>query len=134
MISNMYNSFEQTVESNKMNEPENNEDTECLSSVETETDSQILDAESTHSEPKAKKAKKGHEKKHTFCIQKSVFRNVLKEILEGRSISEEAVHILHESAENHVSDVFSKAKKILNQTNRRTMSDKDIKLVIELMS
>lgn len=110
------------------------EDEEYLSSVETEEGvSNFLEIESNESTNKRKKQKKGHEKRHNFCIQKSVFRNILKELSEGRSISEEAVNILHSTAENYIVDIFVKSKKLIDQTNRKTLTDEDVKLVLELI-
>jgi histone H3/H4 len=138
MISQLRNFATNKIEGEKMNskkiDREEEEEDNCFSSVDTEEDTTFLDVESNTSSTKKRKIdKKGHEKRHNFCIQKSVFRNILKEILKGRSISEEAVEILHSTCENHMIDIFSKTKKVVEQANRKTMTDEDLKLVISLI-
>lgn len=133
MISQRHSQLEQNLhEKDKIDVKDDYE--EYMSSIDTEEGSQILELDSTSSESKrSRKFKKGHEKKHSFSIQKSVFRNILKEILLDRSISEEAVQILHTTSENYAVGLFSKAKKIMDQSNRKTMTDQDLKLVLELI-
>lgn len=79
-----------------------------------------------------KSRKSGHEKKHNFCIQKSIFKSIIKELSNNRSFSEEAIQILHETSEDYIIKLFEKSNMILDTVSRRTVLDTDIRLINEI--
>jgi histone H3/H4 len=78
----------------------------------------------------AKKAKKSK-----FSIQKTTFKNLIKEIIgNNKTISQNALNILRIVAEDEIVNFFEKCQIVSVLNNRKTVTINDIKITMALAS
>lgn len=101
----------------------------------SEDDSEVEDIEKSLEPVLKRKHEETDPKQHKFSIQKTVLKNIVKEMIgPKKSISKEAMKAIRIAAEQHLIDFFQKAQALSEFNERKTVSIADIQGVRAIQS